>query len=241
MSRPQTGFKQKSGEDLMSTNFANIEQYTDLLYEEKFEDKVKGARSLLVLLADPTNIYHIVTEKLNLIDTISRTLKDEHKNNIELLIHLLAFFYCFSNYEEFHEMLVDHSIGETCLNIIDFQYAKFTVRKLDIIKKQQLVASNPTKELALNYKKDLDKFLFLVRKQDRILKLAFTILMHLAEDPKIEKKMVKRDIVKIIVKNLDRTNVNLIVTMLLFLKKLSIYDVNKEALIKCDVLDELVK
>lgn len=237
MQRPKTGFKQKNDEDsLYKTNINLIEKYTDLLYEDRYEDKVKGARSLLVLIADPENIVKLVTEKDTQIDIISRTLKDEHKKSMELLIHILSFFYTFSFYEEFHQLLLTHSIGETCMNIIEFQYAKYVIRKNEMMKKESFALTNPKE-----YQKELDKFLFLVRKQDRILRLAFTILMHLAEDPKVEFKMVKKDIVGFLIKNLDRNNINLIVVILLFLKKLSIFDVNKDAMIRCIIIDEFSK
>jgi hypothetical protein len=236
-SRPRTGFKQKSDDDLFKASYEQFDKYVDLLYEgdeSNSKEQVRGARSLLYLLADPNNIYHIALEKSDQLETISRTMKDEHKKKMELLIHLIAFFYTYSHYEEFHSMISQLKIGETCINIIEFQYAKFIIRRDDIITKQRTLA-------APSYQKELDKFLFLVRKQDRILRYAFTILMHIAEDISIEKKMIKKDIVSILVKNLNRTNINLIVVILLFLKKLSIYDVNKDAMIKNNILDELMK
>jgi len=235
MQRPKTGFKQKNDDELMKTSINFIEKYTELLYEEKYEQKVKGARSIVVLLADPTNLVRLITEFESQLDILSRTLKEEHKKNIELLLHLLCFFYTFSFYEEFHPVLFYHSIGETCLNIVEFQYAKYIIRKNEIMNKGK-ADLNPKE-----YQKELDKFLFLVRKQDRILRLAFTILMHLAEDPKVELKMVKRDIVSLLVKNLDRNNVNLIIINLLFLKKLSIFEENKEIMIRNNILNEYTK
>jgi hypothetical protein len=236
MQRPRTGFKQKNDEDsLYKTSIDLIEKYTDLLYEDKYEDKVKGARSLLVLIADPENIFKLVTEKESQLHIISRTLKDEHKNSTELLIHLLGFFYTFSFYDEFHQLLLEHSIGETCINIIEFQYAKYVIRKNAIAKVE--TTNMPLRD----YQRETDKFLFLVRKQDRILRLAFTILMHLAEDPKIEHKMVKKNIVSWLIKNIDRNNINLIVVVLLFLKKLSIFDVNKDSMLHSNIVDEFYK
>jgi hypothetical protein len=232
MNRPKTGFKQKSDDDLFKASYELFEKYVDMLYEdEQPKEQVKGARSLLFLLVDPDNIFNILSEKESQLSAIARTMKDEHKKKMELLIHLLAFFYTYSYYEEFHPNLASLGIGETCMNIVEFQYAKFIIRRNDLMSKTK----------SPDYQKELDKFLFLVRKQDRILRYAFTILLHLAEDTNIEKKMVKKDIVQLVVKNLDRTNINLIVVMLLFLKKLSITDVNKDAMVKCNVLDELMK
>jgi hypothetical protein len=237
MQRPKTGFKKKDDDmSLMKANFTEFDKIVDLLYGEG-QEQVKGARQLLVLLVDPNNIVRIITEKETSLDVISRTMKDEHKKQVELLLNLLSFFYTFSFYQEFHPMLMSQSIGETCINIIEFQYAKYVVRKNEIVRKEATTKlTNPR-----DFQKELDKFLFLVRKQDRILRLAFTILMHMAEDPKVEMKMVKKDIVCNLVRNLDRSNINLIVVILLFLKKLSIYDVNKEAMIKYNLLDEFIK
>src|SRR5690606_13996223 len=149
----------------------------------------KGARSILFLITDPANIVKIIEEHEVVLDIFSRTLREEHKKSLELLIHLLGFFYSLSYYEEFHQEMSKHSIGETCVNIIEFQFAKYTIIRDELIRKEQ------SKSLSRGeYQKELDKFLFLVRKQDRVLRLAFTILMHLADDPKIEMKMVKKDI-----------------------------------------------
>jgi hypothetical protein len=51
--------------------------------------------------------------------------------------------------------------------------------------------------------------------------------------------MVKKDIVGLLQKNLDRSNVNLIVMVLLFLKKLSIYNINKNDLIEYNFVENL--
>jgi hypothetical protein len=234
--RPKTGFKQKNDEELMKVNVDDVEKYVELLYEEKYEDKVKGARSLLFLITDPGNIVKIITDKNSLFDVLSRTLREEHKKSIELLIHLLAFYFTMSYYDNFHPMLSNHSIGGTCMSIIEFQFMKYAVRKDELVRKMN--SNNLNKA---DYQRELERFLFLVRKQDRILRLAFTILMHLAEDPNTELKMVKKDIVALLIKNLDRCNVNLIVVILLFLKKLSIFQVNKDMMVKLNILDSLMK
>jgi hypothetical protein len=235
MIRPKTGFKKKNTEDLLKADIEMVEKYSELLYEDDYVEKVKGARSILVLMVNPANVYYMLTEKESQLDILSRTLKEEHKKNIELLLHLLCYFYSLSFYEEFHPILTNHSIGDSCLNIIEFQYAKYVIRKNEILKRS--VMDIPPKE----YQKDIEKFLFLVRKQDRILRLSFTILMHLAEDLKIEQKMVKRDIIGFLVKNLERNNVNLTIIILLFLKKLSRFVENKDAMIRNNILNEFVK
>lgn len=67
----------------------------------------------------------------------------------------------------------------------------------------------------------------MIAKQDKLLYISFTILLNLAEDFIIEKKMKKRKIVSILIKMLDRNDFHLLIISLLFLRKLSIVGENK--------------
>ena len=57
-------------------------QYADLLYEEKYEDKIKGARNSLTLIKEAAIMFTIITENENIFDILSRTLRDENKKII---------------------------------------------------------------------------------------------------------------------------------------------------------------
>jgi len=235
MNRPRTGFKQKNPQELTTVTIDEIEKYVDLLYE-KSEDKIKGARSLLYLVQSPQNIYLIYEEHEKLLDVISRTLKDEHKKLLELSIYLIYFFYAFSQYQIFHPLILGRAVGETCMGIIEYNLAKFDYRKDELIR---LNTSN--KVTPKEYQISLEKFLFMVRKQDRLLTKAFQILHRLAEDPKVEVKMVKKGIVNLLLRNMGRININLLLEVLLFLKKLSIIQVNKDAMIRGKIFEKMMK
>lgn len=230
MQRPNTSFAKKKDNDLKEASIEQIDKYLDCFYEDSFETKVKGARMILYLSMDPMNMEHLAGYD-QVFAVLSRCLKEYQSKNMELTIHLLGFFYGYSCYETFHELLIENGIGEACINVINFQYCKYVIRKDDLVKKHE--QQHP------EFKKELDKFLFMIRKQDRILRLAFTILINLADDPKTEKKMVKKDIALLLQRNLERSNVNLIVMILLFLKKLSIYNINKNDLIENKFIDNL--
>ena len=235
ISRPKTGFKQKNPQELTSVNIEEIEKYVDLLYEQP-EEKIKGARFLLYLIQSPNNMYQIADVQEKLLDVISRTLRDEHKKILELSIYLIYFFYAFSQYQLFHPLLLHRSVGEICMGIIDYNLLKYDYRKDELI---HLSTSN--KVTPKEYQVALEKFLFLVRKQDRLLTKAFQILHRLAEDPKVEVKMVKKGIVNLLLKNMGRININLLLEVLLFLKKLSIIQVNKDAMIKGKIFEKMMK
>ena len=233
--RPRTGFKQKNPQELTTVNIEEIEKYVDLLYETP-EDKIKGSRFLLYLIQSPKNMYIIGKEQEKLLDVISRTLHDEHKKILELSIYLIYFFYAFSQYQVFHPLLSHRSVGGICMGIIDYNLLKYDYRRDELI---HLSTSN--KVTPKEYQVALEKFLFLVRKQDRLLTKAFQILHRLAEDPKLEVKMVKKDIVGLLLKNMGRININLLLEVLLFLKKLSIIQVNKDAMIKGKIFEKMMK
>jgi hypothetical protein len=235
MIRPKTGFKQKNPQELTSVNIEQIEKYVDLLYEQP-DEKIKGARYLLYLIQSPNNMYIICEEQEKLLDVISRTLRDEHKKILELSIYLIYFFYAFSQYQIFHPLLLQRSVGELCMGIIDYNLLKYDYRKDELL---HLSTSN--KLTQKEYQVALEKFLFLVRKQDRLLTKAFQILHRLAEDPKVEVKMVKKGIVNLLLKNMDRININLLLEVLLFLKKLSIIQINKDAMIKGKIFEKMMK
>ena len=57
--------------------------------------------------------------------------------------------------------------------------------------------------------------------------VAVNILLNLAEDVGIERKMKKRKISKKIIRLLERNNTHLLLITLIFLKKLSIFADNK--------------
>ena len=233
--RPRTGFKQKNPQELTNVTIEEIEKYVDLLYE-KPDEKIKGARFLLYLVQSPLNINTIKEEHEKLLDVISRTLRDEHKKILELSIYLIYFFYAFSQYKTYHSLLLNRSVGEICMGIIEYNLLKYDYRKEELIH-----MSTSNKLTNKDYQINLEKFLFLVRKQDRLLTKAFQILHRLAEDPKVEVKMVKKGIVNLLLKNMGRININLLLEVLLFLKKLSIIQQNKDAMIKGKIFEKMMK
>src|SRR5207244_2795706 len=101
-----------------------VEEYMDLLYEHDYEKKVLGVRNMLFLLKNPENIFHLQKAE-DLLSNLSRTLKEEYKKNMELSIHILAFFYTYSCYEDFQNVLLSNEIGSTCIEVIEFHIAKY--------------------------------------------------------------------------------------------------------------------
>ena len=88
------------------------------------------------------------------------------------------------------------------------------------------------------YRKQFRSF---VTKQERLLYLCFHVLLNLAEDPHVERKMKKRNICSYLCSLLYRDNVELLLLVVTFLKKLSVVTENIAEIVRlsfcyCDVL-----
>ena len=61
--------------------------------------------------------------------------------------------------------------------------------------------------------------------------VAFYLLLNIAESTDVEKKMRKKNLIVMLLKTLDRTNTDLLILVVTFLKKLSIFRENKDDMV----------
>jgi len=134
------------------------------------------------------------------------------------VLNILETFFHFSRFSQLHPLLLQNKLGDTSMRIIDLELKRFDVWHRE-------------GTLALNGK--------LLEKQERVLYVCFFILLNLAEDPKIEVKMVSRKINELLIKVLqhdsaDRSYLDeqLLPLIVTFLKKLSIFAENKAEMVR---------
>ncbi|CAG2056550.1 unnamed protein product [Timema podura] len=99
-----------------------------------------------------------------------------------------------------------------------------------------LTVFDPKEELHKT-KEDLEKmsrkFHSLIKKQDQLLRVSFYLLLNVAEDTKVEDKMRRKNVVGMLTKTLDRDNIDLLILVLTFLKKLAIFRENVDDMLHC--------
>mmetsp|Transcript_17910 Transcript_17910/g.12881 ORF Transcript_17910/g.12881 Transcript_17910/m.12881 type:complete len:102 (+) Transcript_17910:441-746(+) len=88
-------------------------------------------------------------------------------------------------------------------------------------------------------RKEEKKLAIMVRKQEKVLFVAFHLLLNLAEDLQIERKMKNRQIIVQLVTMLERNNPDLLFIVLNFLKKLSIFGENKNEMKEAGIIEKL--
>ena len=67
--------------------------------------------------------------------------------------------------------------------------------------------------------------------------VSYYLLLNLAEDTKVEMKMKNKSIVEMLVRTLERDNYELLILVVSFLKKLSIFVENKNEMVRYGVND----
>ena len=153
---------------------------------------------------------------------------------MELAINVVSVFFSISNFSQFHGLIMDHQVGAMTMDLIDLEIKRSELRANDEgispaeIAQKVMEAANGAVQLTERER----KLIGIIQKQDRMLYLCFYMLLNLAEDVSVERKMKKKSIVPHLVKMMDRSNVELLILAVTFLKKLSIYKENKEQMVK---------
>ncbi|CAN8218088.1 unnamed protein product [Coccothraustes coccothraustes] len=234
-------------------NINDMDEYIELLYED-IPDKVRGSALILQLARNPDNLEELLINETAL-GALARVLREDWKQSIELATNIIYIFFCFSSFSQFHGIITHYKIGALCMNIIDHELKRHELWQEELAKKKKPVSlfskllnfSNSLDEdpenqtLKKDYEKTFKKYKGLVVKQEQLLRVAIYLLLNLAEDTRIELKMRNKNIVHMLVKALDRDNFELLILVVTFLKKLSIFMENKNDMVEMDIVEKLVK
>uniref|UniRef100_A0A493U292 Kinesin associated protein 3 n=1 Tax=Anas platyrhynchos platyrhynchos TaxID=8840 RepID=A0A493U292_ANAPP len=225
-------------------NINDMDEYIELLYED-IPDKVRGSALILQLARNPDNLEELLINETAL-GALARVLREDWKQSVELATNIIYIFFCFSSFSQFHGIITHYKIGALCMNIIDHELKRHELWQEELAKKKKadilLVCWDPENQtLKKDYEKTYKKYQGLVVKQEQLLRVALYLLLNLAEDTRTELKMRNKNIVHMLVKALDRDNFELLILVVSFLKKLSIFMENKNDMVEMDIVEKLVK
>lgn len=78
------------------------------------------------------------------------------------------------------------------------------------------------------------------KRQEQLLRVAFYLLLNIADNIKVEEKMHKKDIVGLLIGAIERhSNIDLLILIVSFLQKLSIFVENKNAMASKGIIEKL--
>ncbi|KAG7311591.1 hypothetical protein JYU34_002639 [Plutella xylostella] len=80
----------------------------------------------------------------------------------------------------------------------------------------------------------------LSKRQEQLLRVAFYMLLNIADNVKVEEKMYKKDVVGLLMRAMERhSNVDLLILIVSFLQKLSIFVENKNSMASRGIVEKL--
>ncbi|XP_035267897.1 kinesin-associated protein 3a isoform X2 [Anguilla anguilla] len=221
-------------------NINNIDDYVELLYED-IPEKVRGSTLILQLARNPDNLEELLQNETAL-GALARVLREDWKQSVELATTIIYVFFCFSSFSQFHGLITHYKIGALCMNIIEHELKRYDLWQDELQKKKKACEDDSDNQnVKKEYDKAFKKYQGLLTKQEQLLRVALYLLLNLSEDTRTELKMRNKNIVHMLVKTLDRENAELLVLVVSFLKKLSIFLENKNDMAEVDTIEKLAK
>lgn len=219
-------------------SISKVEEYVELLYEG-IPEKIRGSTLILQLARNPDNLEELLHNEATL-GALARVLREDWKQSVELATIIIYVFFCFSSISQFHGVVSHYKVGALCMNVIEHELKRHDVWREELRKKNKACESAPENgSLRRDQDKALRKYQSLLAKQEQLLRVSLYLLLNLAEDTRTELKMRNKNIVGLLVKVLDRDDEELLVLVVSFLKKLSIFLENKNDMAELDTVEKL--
>lgn len=209
-----------------------LDSYLEMLYEDSMEEKIKGTFLILQLVRDPDNL-EVLIQNDQFLGVVTRLFREEANKSMDLVINIVYILFAFSNFSSFHETMTQYKMGDMVVKVIELEVKRQQHRKDDFEKRKATLAGE-------ELEKETKKLKITEKKQDKLLYVCFHVLLNMAEDINVERKMKKRGITKMLVGMLQRKSPELLLLTIAFLKKLSIFKENKDEMRECNITPELL-
>ncbi|XP_068460786.1 kinesin-associated protein 3-like isoform X2 [Clinocottus analis] len=217
-----------------------VDEYIELLYEG-VPEKIRGSGLILQLARNPDNLEELLHNEAAL-GALARVLREDWKQSVELATIIIYIFFCFSSFTQFHGVVSHYKIGALCMSVVEHELKRHDVWREELRKKNKACESAPEDgSLRRDQDKAMRKYHGLLSKQEQLLRVSLYLLLNLAEDTRTELKMRNKNIVVLLVKVLERDDEELLVLVVSFLKKLSIFLENKNDMAEMDTVARLAR
>ncbi|KAM4738542.1 kinesin-associated protein 3a [Anableps anableps] len=217
-----------------------IDEYVELLYED-VQEKIRGAALIFQLARNPDNLEELMQHEV-VLGALARVLREDWKQSVDLATTILYIFFCFSSFSQFHSLVTHFKIGALCMNIMEHELKRFELWQDELQKKKKACDEFPENQsLRKDHEKSFRKYQSLLTKQEQLLKVSLCLLLNLAEDTRTELKMRNKNIVHMLVKLLEREDRELLLVVVSFLKKLSIFLENKNDMAETAAVEKLAR
>ncbi|KAM4624030.1 kinesin-associated protein 3-like isoform 2-T2 [Polymixia lowei] len=221
-------------------SITRVDEYVDLLYDD-LPEKIRGSALILQLARNPDNLEELLHNERAL-GALARVLREDWKQSVELATIIIYIYFCFSSFSQFHGVVSHYKIGALCMSVVEHELKRYDLWQDELHKKHKACESEPENgSLRREQDKAHRKFRGLLGKQEQLLRVSLYLLLNLAEDTRTELKMRNKNVVGLLVKVLERDDEELLVLVVSFLKKLSIFLENKNDMAEVDTVERLAR
>lgn len=225
-------------DDEEKADMTELDSYLELLYDD-LQAKIRGTGLILQLARNPDNLNELSSND-SVLSAVSRVFRDDWKKSIELSTNIVYIFFCLSTFSQFHAIIAHYKVGSLCMQVIEHEIKRYDSLNEEVEKKKKRVKMDPDNaEIKKDAERSRKKLLTLVKKQEILLRVAFYLLLNIAEDTRVELKMRNKNLIPMLVKMLERSNEELLILIVSFLKKLSIFSENKDDMEKLGIIKKL--
>ena len=230
----------------------HIDEYLELLYDDDPATRAEGVAGVARFAAQAKNLETLAAHE-TLPQTLARVLREDGRRSADIATNVLVVFFALSNASAFHGLILGNQVGDATLRVVDLELRraaerrktqKFTLATSFFAKSSSREdRGESTTKTTSSDDDDIDAFearrvVSSEKKRDALLYVAFYLLLNVAEDVAVERKMKKRDVVSYLMECVGtRGDVDLLVLCVTFLRKLSVRRENVEEMLRGDELD----
>ncbi|WIA24018.1 hypothetical protein OEZ85_013641 [Tetradesmus obliquus] len=212
-----------------------LDSYTEGLYDEELAKRAAAAGMICQLFRNTAHLEALLSRE-TLLPTLARVLREDGVKSLELATAVAGCFLACSSLAQLHKLLLENQVGTLLMDLASLELLQRAPAReaqegpgssaAAIAARAATAAARSGP--ALN---DRERRLAgLVVRQDRFLYVAVATLLHLAEDPSVQRKMRKKDIVGLLAALLSRPHAELLLLAVGFLRRLCVFAENKDRL-----------
>ena len=196
---------------LVSSSEAYIEHvdaYMELMYGEGSKDELRSkiqGTEMIVQLCLRVEYLEILIQNRQLMSALARLWNEEYQRSAELTFNICRIFLAFSNFVETHHILSSFRVGVSAMKILE----------LEVSRSMKSLTDSPSDEAQLSSER-----------HDYVIYVVLQLLLNLAEDSAVERKMVKKSLISLLCQCIKLPSKECALVSLALLNKLSIFEEN---------------
>ncbi|KAI8472723.1 MAG: kinesin-associated protein-domain-containing protein [Monoraphidium minutum] len=221
-------------------DLAELEGYVEALYDDDLAARAAAAARIAALFADAHTTEALLSHP-SLLPTLARLLREDGRRSLELAAAVAACFYSLSTMRQLHHVVGELQVGAQLLELCQLEVQRTAQRIREegpgaapgaLAARMAAAAAGSGPPLAEREVRAAT----LLQRQQRFLLPAVGMLSNLAEDPGVQRKMVKRDLPVLLVALLGHPSLELTITALDLLRRLAIYSEAKCRMVAAGVV-----